>query len=158
MAITLKEGDKAPTFEAKDQNEKTIKLTDFEGKKLILFFYPKDNTPGCTKEACNLRDNHEYWINQGYAVLGVSPDGAASHQKFIEKFDLPFPLLADIKKEVMAAYGTWGEKNMYGKIRMGVLRTTFIIDEEGTIIKIFKRPKTAAHTEQISKALDLPMV
>lgn len=158
MAITLKEGDKAPAFKAKDQNDNTVQLADFKGKKLILFFYPKDNTPGCTKEACNLRDNHDYWINQGYAVLGVSPDGAASHQKFIEKFDLPFPLLADTEKEVMAAYGTWGEKNMYGKIRMGVLRTTFVIDEEGSIIKIFKRPKTAEHTEQISKALDLPTV
>lgn len=156
MAITLQEGDKAPAFSAKDQDGKTIQLADFAGKKLILYFYPKDNTPGCTKEACNLRDNYEYWLNQGYAVLGVSPDGEEAHQKFIKKFELPFPLLADTEKEVMEAYGTWGEKNMYGKIRMGVLRTTFVIDEEGTIIKIFKRPKTAEHTAQITKALDLP--
>lgn len=157
MGIVLKVGDKAPEFEAKDQNGKTIKLTDFEGKKLILFFYPKDNTPGCTKEACNLRDNYDYWLNLGYAVLGVSPDDASSHQKFIDKFDLPFPLLTDTEKEVMEAYGTWGEKNMYGKIRMGVLRTTFVIDEEGNIVKIFKRPKTAEHTQQIAKALGLPV-
>jgi peroxiredoxin Q/BCP len=158
MAITLQVGDKAPAFEGKDQDGNTVKLSDFAGKNLILYFYPKDNTSACTKEACNLRDNYEYWLNQGYAVVGVSPDSAASHQKFIEKYDLPFPLLADTEKEVMGAYGTWGEKNMYGKIVTGVLRTTFVIDAEGTIIKIFKRPKNAEHTEQISKALDLPMV
>ncbi len=154
MAITLQEGDKAPNFNANDQDGQPVQLSDFEGKKLILYFYPKDNTPGCTKEACNLRDNYEYWLNKGYAVVGVSPDDEASHQKFIAKYDLPFPLLADTEKEIMSAYGTWGEKNMYGKLRMGVLRTTFVIDEEGTILKIFKRPKNAEHTEQITEALE----
>jgi peroxiredoxin Q/BCP len=154
MAITLQEGDQAPAFEGNDQNGKSVKLSDFEGKNLILYFYPKDDTPGCTKEACNLRDNYEYWLEKDYAVVGVSPDDEDSHQKFIKKYDLPFTLLADTDKEIMSAYGTWGEKNMYGKIRMGVLRTTFIIDGEGKIIKIFKRPKTAEHTEQITKALE----
>lgn len=154
MAITLKEGDKAPDFQGKDQNGQEVKLADFAGKNLILFFYPKDDTPGCTKEACNLRDNHDYWLNKGYAVVGVSPDGEASHQKFIEKYELPFSLIADEDKTVMEAYQTWGEKNMYGKIKMGVLRTTFVIDTEGTIVKVFKRPKTAEHTEQIVTALE----
>ncbi|MCH2043611.1 MAG: thioredoxin-dependent thiol peroxidase [Saprospiraceae bacterium] len=153
MAVTLKEGDKAPSFEALDQNGKTVKSSDFEGKNLILYFYPKDDTPGCTKEACNLRDNHEMWLNKGYSVLGVSPDNGESHQKFIKKYELPFSLLADTDKTIMEAYGTWGEKNMYGKIKMGVLRTTFVIDSEGMITKIFKRPKTAEHTEQIVTAL-----
>ncbi len=154
MAITLNEGDKAPAFTAKDQNGNTISLADYKGKNLILYFYPKDNTPGCTKEACNLRDNYKYWLDRNYAVVGVSPDDEASHQKFIEKYDLPFPLLADTDKSVMEAYGTWGEKNMYGNIKMGVLRTTFVIDEKGEIVKIFKRPKTDAHTTQITLALE----
>ncbi|WBM73246.1 thioredoxin-dependent thiol peroxidase [Saprospira grandis] len=154
MAVTLKAGDKAPNFEGKDQNGKSISLADFSGKTLILYFYPKDDTPGCTKEACNLRDNYEALLEQGYAVVGVSPDGEASHQKFIEKYSLPFPLIADEEKVIMEAYGTWGEKNMYGKIKLGVLRTTFIIDGEGVILKVFKRPKTAEHTEQILKAME----
>lgn len=154
MAVTLQEGDNAPDFKGLDQNDKTVSLADFKGKNLILYFYPKDNTPGCTKEACNLRDNYDYWLNKGYAVIGVSPDDAASHQKFIAKFDLPFPLIADTDKSVMEAYGTWGEKNMYGNIKMGVLRTTFVIDTTGVIRKIFKRPKNDAHTEQITQALE----
>ena len=154
MAVTLKEGEKAPNFVGRDQDGKEVKLVDFAGKNLILFFYPKDNTPGCTKEACNLRDNHEYWLAKNYAVVGVSPDDEASHQKFIAKYNLPFPLLADTDKSIMNAYETWGEKNMYGNIKMGVLRTTFVIDGEGTITKIFKRPKTAEHTEQITTALE----
>jgi peroxiredoxin Q/BCP len=154
MAVTLKEGDKAPAFEGKDQDGNLVKLADFKGKNLILYFYPKDNTPGCTKEACNLRDNYQYWLDQNYAVIGVSPDSEASHQKFIAKYDLPFPLLADTDKTIMEAYGTWGEKNMYGNIKMGVLRTTFVIDEEGTITKVFKRPKNDAHTTQIKTALE----
>ncbi|BDS14365.1 thioredoxin-dependent thiol peroxidase [Aureispira anguillae] len=154
MAVTLKEGDKAPHFEGLDQDGKTVQLSDFKGKNLILYFYPKDNTPGCTKEACNLRDNYEYWLNKDYAVVGVSPDTAVSHQKFISKYDLPFPLLADTEKSILEAYGTWGEKNMYGNIKMGVLRTTFVIDTEGTIVKVFKRPKNDAHTEQITTALE----
>ena len=154
MAVTLAEGDKAPQFAGKDQNGNTVQLSDFAGKNLILYFYPKDDTPGCTKEACNLRDNYEYWLNKNYAVIGVSPDGEASHQKFIEKYNLPFPLLADEDKTIMEAYGTWGEKNMYGRKSMGVLRTTFVIDGEGSVVKVFKRPKTAEHTEQITKALE----
>jgi len=154
MAITLQEGDKAPDFNGVDQNGNAIALNDFKGKNLILYFYPKDDTPGCTKEACNLRDNHDMWLEKGYAVIGVSPDDEASHQKFISKYELPFSLIADPEKKVMEAYQTWGEKNMYGKIKMGVLRTTFVIDGEGTIVKIFKRPKTAEHTEQIVKALE----
>lgn len=154
MAVTLAEGDKAPDFKGTDQNSEMVQLSDFSGKNLILYFYPKDDTPGCTKEACNLRDNHAYWLNKGYAVLGVSPDNAASHQKFIDKYELPFSLIADEDKAIMEAYGTWGEKNMYGRKSMGVLRTTFVIDGDGTIVKVFKRPKTAEHTEQIIKALD----
>lgn len=154
MPVTLKEGDKAPNFKGTDQNGNTVQLSDFKGKNLILYFYPKDDTPGCTKEACDLRDNYEYWLNKGYAVVGVSPDDAASHQKFIEKYNLPFLLLADTDKSILGAYETWGEKNMYGNIKMGVLRTTFVIDPAGTIVKVFKRPKTNAHTEQISKALE----
>ncbi len=154
MAVTLKEGEKAPNFVGKDQNGKEVKLADFKGQNLILYFYPKDDTPGCTKESCNLRDNHEFWLAKGYAVIGVSPDDEASHQKFIAKYDLPFSLLADTDKTIMNAYQTWGEKNMYGHIKIGVLRTTFVIDGEGTIVKIFKRPKTAEHTEQITKALE----
>ncbi|MCP4440423.1 MAG: thioredoxin-dependent thiol peroxidase [Aureispira sp.] len=149
MAITLKEGDKAPDFKSIDQNGKEVSSADFKGKNLILYFYPKDDTPGCTKEACNFRDNYKMWQSKGYEILGVSPDDEASHQKFIKKYELPFPLLADTDKTIMTDYGTWGEKNMYGKIKMGVLRTTFVIDGEGKIVKIFKRPKTAEHTEQI---------
>lgn len=154
MAVTLKEGDKAPGFSGVDQNGNTIQLSDFAGKNLILYFYPKDNTPGCTKEACNLRDNYEMWLDKGYSVLGVSPDSEASHQKFISKFDLPFPLLADTEKTVLQAYGTFGEKNMYGKKVMGVLRTTFVIDANGVIVQVFKRPKNAEHTEQIVESLE----
>jgi len=154
MAITLQNGDQAPDFEGLDQNGKTIKLSDFSGQKLILFFYPKDDTPGCTKEACNLRDNHSLLLEKGYAVVGVSPDDEASHQKFIEKYELPFSLIADTEKKIMESYGTYGEKNMYGKMVMGVLRTTFVLDGDGKILKIFKRPKTAEHSEQILKALE----
>lgn len=153
MAVTLKEGDKAPSFKAIDQNGNTIQLSDYKGKNIILFFYPKDDTPGCTKEACNLRDNHQYWLDKGYVVIGVSPDDEESHQKFIKKYELPFTLIADVDKNLLNLYGTWGEKNMYGHIKEGVLRTTFIIDNQGIITKIFKRPKTATHTEEITAAL-----
>ena len=154
MAITLNEGDKAPNFKGLDQNAKEVSLSDFSGKKLILYFYPKDDTPGCTKEACNLRDNHTELMNKGYQVVGVSPDNSTSHQKFIGKYNLPFSLLADIDKSIMKAYGAFGEKNMYGKIVEGVLRTTFVIDENGTILKVFKKVQTDNHTEQILKALE----
>jgi len=147
----LKEGSKAPSFEGIDQEGNTIKLEDFKGKKLVLYFYPKDNTPGCTKEACNLRDNHTDLINKGFAVVGVSPDSERSHQKFSEKFNLPFPLIADTEKKILSDYGAWGEKNMYGKLFMGVKRITFLIDEEGIIEKIIKKVDTKNHTEQIFK-------
>ncbi|MEQ8705136.1 MAG: thioredoxin-dependent thiol peroxidase [Phaeodactylibacter sp.] len=151
---TLKEGDKAPDFTGIDQNENTISLSDYKGKKLILFFYPKDNTPGCTAEACNLRDNFEGLKTKGYELLGVSPDSAKKHQNFIKKHDLPFPLLADTEKEVLNAYEVWGEKQFMGKTYDGVHRTTFIIDEEGKIEKVFKKVKTKAHTEQILEEME----
>jgi peroxiredoxin Q/BCP len=147
----LKEGSKAPIFEGIDQDDKTVKLTDFKGKKVILYFYPKDNTPGCTAEACNLRDNYDSLLNQGFAVVGVSPDNEKSHKGFAGKYSLPFPLIADTSKKIMNDYGVWGEKKMYGKSYMGVLRTTFIIDEKGMIEKIIEKVDTAGHTEQIFK-------
>jgi peroxiredoxin Q/BCP len=151
---TLKEGDKAPDFAGIDQNEHTISLSDYKGKKLILFFYPKDNTPGCTAEACNLRDNFDDLKGKGYELLGVSPDSARKHQNFIKKHELPFPLLADTEKEVLNAYKVWGEKKFMGRTYDGVHRTTFIIDEEGKIEKVFKKVKTKAHTEQILEEME----
>ena len=147
----LNVGQKAPYFEGTDQEGKTIKLSDFTGKKLILYFYPKDNTPGCTKEACNLRDNYRELIDRGFSVIGISPDSEKSHKGFAEKYSLPFPLVADPDKKIMNEYGAWGEKMMYGKTVTGVLRTTYIIDEKGVIEKVIKKVDTAAHTEQIFK-------
>jgi len=147
----LKEGSKAPMFEGIDQIGKTVKLSDFTGKKIILYFYPKDNTPGCTAEACNLRDNYKAILNKGFAVVGVSPDSEKSHKGFAGKYSLPFPLIADSSKKIMNDYGVWGEKKMYGKSYMGVLRTTFIIDEKGIIEKIIEKVDTAGHSEQIFK-------
>jgi len=152
---TLKSGDKAPDFEGVNQDGKKVGLQDFSGKKLILYFYPKDNTPGCTAESCNLNDNYNAWLEKGYEVLGVSPDSVESHRKFKEKFNLEFDLLADTEKEILQAYGAWGEKNMYGKKYMGVLRTTFIIDENGVIEDVFKKVKTKDHTNQILKSLNI---
>jgi thioredoxin-dependent peroxiredoxin len=147
----LKEGQKAPEIEGTDQNNNKIKLSDFLGNKVILYFYPKDNTPGCTAEACNLRDNHEYLLKKGYKVIGVSPDNEKSHKGFAGKYALPFPLLADPEKKILTSYGVWGEKKMYGKTVTGVLRTTFIIDEKGIIEKIISKVDTANHTQQIFK-------
>ena len=147
----LKEGSKAPIFEGIDQDGKTIKLTDYIGKKVILYFYPKDNTPGCTAEACNLRDNNDSLIKKGFVVIGVSPDSEKSHKGFAAKYSLPFTLIADTSQKIMNAYGVWGEKKMYGKSYMGVLRTTFIIDEKGMLEKIIDKVDTAGHTEQIFK-------
>jgi peroxiredoxin Q/BCP len=147
----LKEGSKAPIFEGIDQDGKTIKLTDYTGKKVILYFYPKDNTPGCTAEACNLRDNYESLIKKGFVVIGVSPDSEKSHKGFAGKYSLPFTLIADTSQKIMNDYGVWGEKKMYGKSYMGVLRTTFIIDEKGILEKIIEKVDTAGHTEQIFK-------
>ena len=147
----LKAGDKAPDIESIDQDRNPIKLSDFKGKKIVLYFYPKDNTPGCTAESCNLRDNYEALQNQGYVVLGVSGDSAKSHKKFIDKHELPFPLIADEDKSVHEAFGTWGEKKMYGKTYMGTLRTTFIINEDGVIEEVIEKVKTKDHTSQILK-------
>ncbi len=151
----LVEGQKAPDFKGINQNGEIISLAGFKGKKLILYFYPKDNTPGCTAEACNLNDNYGYWISKGYEVVGVSPDNEASHRKFIEKYGLKFNLIADTEKEILQAYGVWGEKMNYGKKYMGVIRTTFVIDEQGTIEKIFSKVDTKEHTSQILRELSI---
>lgn len=151
----LKVGDKAPDFEGKNQNGEKIALKDFAGKKLILYFYPKDNTPGCTAESCNLNDNYDSWLEKGFDVVGVSPDSEKSHQKFIDKFGFKFNLIADTEKEILEAYGAWGLKKMYGKEYMGVLRKTFVIDEEGVIVEIFEKVKTKDHTNQIIESLNL---
>ncbi len=152
---SLKVGDKAPDFEGVNQNGENIRLKDFARKKLILYFYPKDNTPGCTAESCNLSDNYESWLDKGFEVVGVSPDSQKSHQKFAEKFGFRFNLIADTEKEILEAYGAWGLKKMYGKEYMGVLRTTFVIDEKGVIVEIFEKVKTKDHTNQIVEALKL---
>jgi peroxiredoxin Q/BCP len=152
--IQLKEGMKAPGFEGIDQNGSTVKLGDFTGKKVVLYFYPKDNTPGCTAEACNLRDNWNTFLKKGFIVLGVSPDSEKSHKGFAEKYVLPFPIIADTSKKILNDYGVWGEKKMYGKSFMGVIRTTFIIDEQGIIEKIITKVETAKHTEQIFNMLN----
>ena len=147
--MSLSVGDKAPQFTCNDQNGNPVSLTDFSGKKVVVYFYPKDNTPGCTKQACNLRDNYEKLLSQGYVVLGVSADSEKKHQNFIAKYDLPFPLLADVEKEMIQAYGVWVEKSMYGKKYMGIARTTFVINKEGVISEIIAKVKTDNHTEQI---------
>lgn len=145
----LKEGDKAPAIKAKNQNGETVQLKDFLGKKVILYFYPKDNTPGCTTEACNFRDNYQSLLKDGYEVLGVSIDNEQSHQKFISKFELPFNLLADEDKKIVEDYGVWVEKNMYGKKYMGTARTTFLIDEKGIIKHIIKKVDNQNASQQI---------
>lgn len=152
---SLKKGDKAPYFEGVNQDEKSISLDDFKGKKLILYFYPKDDTPGCTAEACNLNDNYQLWIDKGFEVVGVSPDSSKSHRKFAEKFGLRFNLIADGDTKILQDYGVWGEKSMYGKKYMGVLRTTFVIDENGIIQEVFSKVETGNHTNQIIKALEI---
>ncbi|SNS14728.1 peroxiredoxin Q/BCP [Belliella buryatensis] len=149
--MSLEVGNVAPDFESIDQNGNPIKLSDFKGKKVVLYFYPKDNTPGCTAQACNLRDNYEALQKAGFVILGISSDSAKSHQKFIEKQELPFSLIADEDKSVHEAYGTWVEKSMYGKKYMGTARTTFIIDEQGKIAEIIDKVKTKEHTNQILK-------
>ncbi len=146
---TLEAGDKAPDFSVEDQDGNTVKLSDFKGKKLVLFFYPKASTPGCTAEACNLRDNWERFQEKGYAILGVSADTQKKQSNFKNKYEFPFPLLADEDKEVIQAYGVWGPKKFMGKEYDGIHRTTFIIDEEGKIEEVIKKVKTKAHTDQI---------
>jgi thioredoxin-dependent peroxiredoxin len=149
--IHLKEGDKAPDFTTKDQDGNTVSLKDFLGKKVILYFYPEDDTPTCTIEACNLRDNYDDLKKAGFVILGVSPDDTKKHKKFEQKFDLPFTLLEDPEKKIIDKYGVWGEKNLYGRKYMGLFRTTFLIDESGIIFKIFKKPKSKIHSKEILK-------
>ena len=147
----LQTGNKAPYFEGPDQDGNIIRLSDFTGRRLVLYFYPKDSTPGCTAEACDLRDNYERFLSQGYAVVGVSKDSAASHRKFIEKYSLPFPLISDPETVILQAYEAWGEKKNYGKVSMGILRKTYVIDENGIITDIISKVDTKNHTAQILK-------
>ncbi|MCA6488092.1 MAG: thioredoxin-dependent thiol peroxidase [Chitinophagaceae bacterium] len=148
----LKEGGKAPAFKGVDQNGQPISLADFKGKKVILYFYPKDDTPGCTTQACNLRDNYKALIKKGFQVIGVSVDDVKSHKKFETKHALPFPLVADSDKSIVTKYNLWGEKKFMGKTYMGTTRTTFLIDEDGKIVKIINKPDTANHTEEVLAA------
>ncbi len=145
----LRVGDKAPEFSGIDLYGKIISLSQFNGRKLVLYFYPKDNTPGCTTEACNLRDNYDELLNKGYGVIGVSADSPASHLKFIQKFSLPFSLIADVDKKIIKDYQVWGEKKMYGKTYDGILRKTFVISEKGIIEKIIEKVKINEHSRQI---------
>ena len=151
----LTEGTAAPAFEGLDQNGNKVSLSDYKGKKLILYFYPKDNTPGCTAEACDLSENYDYWLSKGFEIVGVSPDSSASHKKFIEKYGLKFKLIADTEKKILQDFGVWGEKMNYGKAYMGVIRTTFVINEKGVIDKIFKKVDTKNHTVQITKEINI---
>lgn len=150
----LSEGQKAPDFTANDQNGKNISLSDFSGNDLILYFYPKDDTPGCTAEACSFRDNYQALLGQGFKILGVSTDDEKSHQKFVTKYSLPFPLISDTDKKIVEAYGVWIEKNMYGKKYMGVARKTFIIDKNGMIKKIIGKVDTNNSSQQIFDLLN----
>jgi thioredoxin-dependent peroxiredoxin len=153
--VTLKEGDKAPAFTGKDANGKKIALKDFKGKKLVLYFYPQDMTPTCTVQACNLRDNFGLLKKKGIEVVGVSPDEAAKHKRFEERNQLPFPLIADTDHVILEKYGVWDQKQLFGHKYMGVLRTTFVIDEKGVILKVFTKPKSKQHTEEILEALQV---
>ncbi len=145
----LKEGDKAPDFSGLNQDGETVTLSDYKGKKLILYFYPKDNTPGCTAQACNLRDNYKQMLKQGYEILGVSADSVKKHTNFINKFDLPFDLLADTELDTIKAYGVWGPKKFMGREFDGIHRTTFVINGNGTIEEIIAKVKTKEHADQI---------
>ncbi len=147
--IKLSAGDKAPGFEALNENNELVKLSDYKGKGVVLFFYPKDDTPGCTKEACNLRDNYKMLQNMGYELLGISPDKPAKHRKFIDKYDFQFSLIADPEKKIISSYGLWGLKKFMGREYMGVHRTTFIIDAQGSIQFIIEKVKTKEHAGQI---------
>lgn len=148
----VKEGNKAPAFKGVDQNGNNISLKDFKGKKVVLYFYPKDDTPGCTAQACNLRDNYTELLEKGFQVIGVSTDSIKSHKKFENKYHLPFPLIADEDKKIVERYGVWGEKMMFGKKYMGIIRTTFLIDENGVIRKIITKPDTENHTQEVLEA------
>jgi thioredoxin-dependent peroxiredoxin len=154
MAL-LKIGDVAPDFTAKNQDGKEIKLSSFRGKKVVLYFYPKDDTPGCTAEACNLRDNYDELTKKGFEVIGVSPDDEKSHSKFIAKYNLQFNLISDTSKSILKQYGAWGLKKMYGKEYEGVLRTTYVIDEQGKIEKVIEKVDTGNHTDQVLTELKM---
>ncbi|MGR3809467.1 thioredoxin-dependent thiol peroxidase [Jiulongibacter sp. NS-SX5] len=147
--MSLQIGDKAPAFEALNQNGETIKLEDLKGQKVVLYFYPKDNTPTCTTQACNIRDNYQQYTSKGIKVLGVSTDSAKKHQNFIKKYDLPFDLLVDEDHSLNEAYGVWQEKKNFGKVYMGTVRTTFVIDENGQLENIISKVKAKEHTDQI---------
>jgi thioredoxin-dependent peroxiredoxin len=145
----LESGQKAPSFKGKNQMGETVSLKDYVGKKLAIFFYPEDDTPTCTEQACNLRDNYALLKKEGIEVVGISPDDVKSHEQFIGKFELPYTLVADPQKKIIDAYGVWGEKNMYGRKYMGLIRTTFLVDEKGVIKHIFKKPRVRQHAEEI---------
>ena len=149
----LKEGDLAPAIKAVDQNGELITLKEYRGKKIVLYFYPKDNTPGCTAESCDLRDNYSQFLEKGFEVIGVSADSEKSHQNFISKYSLPFRLISDVGKKVLQDYNAWGEKQMYGKSYMGILRKTYIIDEKGYVEKIIEKVNTKEHSKQIFSEL-----
>lgn len=146
---TLKPGDKSPIFEGIDQDGNTIKSSDYQGKPLIIFFYPKDNTPGCTNQVCNLRDNYQTLFDAGYQIIGVSADSSKSHKKFIEKHRLPFPLIADTDKTIIEAFGIWGEKKFMGRKYMGIHRKTFVLDGDHNIVHVIEKVKTKDHANQI---------
>ena len=152
MAL-LSVGDKAPAFSTKDQDGKTVKLSDFKGQKVVLYFYPKDDTPGCTKEACSFRDLSAEFAEKGAVILGVSPDDTKSHVKFRDKHQLNFPLLADTEHKVAEKYGAWREKNMYGKKSMGIQRSTFLIDADGVVRKVWKKVSVDGHDQAVLEAL-----
>src|SRR5215218_5726934 len=142
MSTHLQAGDKAPEFTGTDQDGTNVSLKDFKGKKVVLYFYPEDDTPGCTEQACNLRDNYSYMKARGYEIIGISPDDEEKHRKFKDKYQLPFTLIADPQRQIIEQYGVWGEKQKFGKTYMGLIRTTFIIDEEGTISEVITKPNT----------------
>jgi peroxiredoxin Q/BCP len=152
--MDLKIGQKAPDFKLPDENGKLHKLSDYHGKKVVLYFYPADDTPGCTQEACNFRDDYLKYKAAGAVILGVSPDDEQSHEKFKKKFSLPFPLLADVGHKICELYGVWGEKSMFGKKYMGVIRSTFLIDAEGKIAEVYNKVSVAKHSQNVLKALD----
>ncbi len=145
----LKEGDNAPGFTAKDQDGNTVSLSDFKGKNVILYFYPQDDTPTCTKEACNYRDNYQSLLSKGFAVIGVSFDTEKSHKKFIKKYNLPFPLIADTDKKIIEDYGVWGEKTTFGRTYMGTFRTTFVIDKKGIITHVIRKVESGKASQQV---------
>ncbi|HUM12910.1 MAG TPA: thioredoxin-dependent thiol peroxidase [Myxococcaceae bacterium] len=146
-------GDKAPAFSLEDQSGKTVKLSDFKGKSVVLYFYPKDDTPGCTREACAFRDEHSALLKAGAVVLGVSPDSGASHAKFAGKYKLPFPLLADTDHAISEKYGAWGEKSMYGRKFMGITRSTFLVDGSGKVARVWPRVKVDGHVDEVLEAI-----